>query len=427
MNTAVHDLRTLDDVDIDGGRVLLRADLDVPLMPAPAGTGARVADDSRIHAALPTIEELRRRGASLVLASNLGHPRGHNPAYSMQPVAERLSELTGIPVPLAPAVTGPDVVEVTRQLVPGEVLMLENVGFEAADTRNDPTFASALAELGDLYVDDAFANAHDALASTVGVARRLPCAAGRLMEREILALSAIIERPSRPFVAVLGGTKVSEKSGGILHLLELADKVCIGGALCFPFLAALGHSTGRSLCPHDELEPARLALAAAAGFDRLELPRDFVLGSGGGHAGATTVTLNARDVPDDWVALDIGPDTAAHYATEINGAGAVFWNGPMGRLELPAYAAGTRSMATAMASSAAITVAAGGDTVRALRSYGLEDRVSHISTGDEAALALIAGGDLPGVNVLLRAPVAQAVGSCSAFRDDTSEPITRTT
>ena len=235
------------------------------------------------------------------------------------------------------------------------------------------------------------------------------------MEREVLALSAIIERPPRPFVAVLGGTRVPEKSGGILRLLELADKVCIGGALCFPFLASLGHSTGRSLCPRDEFEPAHLALIAVAGFDRLELPRDFVLGKGGTQGGAATVTLNGRDVPDDWAALDIGPDSAAHYATEIDGAGAVFWNGPLGCLELPAYAAGTRSVAIAMASSAAVTVAAGGDTIRALRSYGLADCVSHLSTGDEAALAFVGGDDLPGVNVLLRAPVAQPVGSSSGF------------
>jgi len=403
------ELRTIDELDVEDRRVLLRADFNVPLTPASASTPVRVADDTRIRSTLPTIEELRRRGARLVLVSHLDRPKGWDPALSMRPIAERLAQLTGAPVPLAPAVVGPEVHELTERLVAGAMLMLENVRFEAGETRNDPLLASALADLADLYVNDAFASAHRAHASTEGVAHRLPSAAGRLMEREINALSAIVDRPARPLVAVLGGAKVRDKIGVVRRFLELADTVCIGGAMCFPFLAALGHSVGRSLCPREDLEPAREALVAAAGYGRLELPSDLLLARWGEQQdGATTRVLDGVDVPDDWMGLDIGPRTAHRYAAEIAAAATVFWNGPMGRFELAAFSDGTRRIAEALASSSATTVAGGGETDLALRSYGLRDRVSYISTGGGATLEFLEGRELPGVQALLRTPVAAA-------------------
>ena len=270
-------LRTIDELDVDGRRVLLRADFNVPLYRPQPGGPIKVADDARIRAALETIAELRARGARLVLVSHLGRPKGIDPALSMAPVADRLAELIGAPVTLAPAVIGPEVVELTEQLASGEMLMLENIRYEPGETRNDPELVSALAELADVYVNDAFGTAHRAHASTEGIAHWLPSAAGRLMEREVRTLQAIVERPDRPLVAILGGAKVSDKIGVVERFLELADVLCIGGAMCFPFLAAQGHPVGASLCPEDDVESARRALAAAArSLCRLELPIDLV-------------------------------------------------------------------------------------------------------------------------------------------------------
>ena len=405
MITIAHRLWTIDDLDVEDRRVLLRADFDVPLVPPSAGSPVRVADDARIRSALPTIEELRRRGARLVLVSHLDRPKGRDPALSMRPVAERLATLTGVAVPLAPAVVGPQVGELTERLAPGAMLMLENVRFEAGETRNDPGLASALAELADLYVDDAFGSAHRAHASTEGIAQRLPSAAGRLMERELLALSAIVERPARPLVAILGGAKVRGKIGVVRRFLELADSVCIGGAMCVPFLSVLGYPIGRSLCQHEDLEPARLALVSATRSGRLEVPSDLILAKWGEEAGVTTPALDRVDVPDDWMGLDIGPRTADRFAAEVAPAATVFWSGPMGRFELAPFAGGTRAIADAVAETSATTVVGGGETVQALRSYGLQDRVSHLSTGGGATLEFLEGRELPGVQALLRTPV----------------------
>jgi phosphoglycerate kinase len=398
-------LRTIDDLAVDGRRVLLRADFNVPLEPGAPGT-ITVADDTRIRAALPTIDELRRRGACLVLVSHLGRPKDREAALSMRPVADRLAELTGSPVALAPAVVGQEVRTMTDRLEPGAMLMVENVRYEPGETRNDPELAEALAELADVYVNDAFGTAHRAHASTEGVAHRLPAAAGRLMEREVGTLSAIVEDPKRPLVAVLGGAKVTDKIGVVERFVELADVLCIGGAMCFPFLAAQGHAVGSSLCPEEDVESARQALAAAErSQSRLELPLDLTLGERA-EADCPPHELDGVDVPDGRIGLDIGARTATLYAIEISQAATVFWNGPMGRFELPAFAGGTRTIAEAVANCGGTTVVGGGETVEAMRAFGLADSVTHLSTGGGATLELLEGRRLPGVEVLLRSAVA---------------------
>jgi phosphoglycerate kinase len=320
----------------------------------------------------------------------------------MRPVAERLAELTGDPVRLAPAVVGAEVRAMTEQLKPGEMLMLENVRYESGEKRNDPDFVSALAELADVYVNDAFGTAHRAHASTEGIAHRLPSAAGRLMESEVRALRSIIEHPRPPLVAILGGAKVSDKIGVVARFLQIADVVCIGGAMSFPFLAAEGHTVGESVCADSDLEPARRALAMAAGSRcRLELPEDLLLADGL-DADAEPRGLDGVDVPDGWIGLDIGPRTADRYAREVARAGTTFWNGPMGRFELELFSSGTRTIAEALAASPGTTVVGGGETVAALRRFGLEDRVTHVSTGGGATLELLEGRELPGVQALLR-------------------------
>lgn len=408
--SVTNELRTLDDLDVEGRRVLLRADLDVPLIPASAGAPVRVADDTRIRAALITIEELRRRGARVVLVSQLGRPKDPHPALSMRPVADRLRELTGASVQLADTVIGPRVIELTQRLQPGQILALENVRFEAGETRNDPALASALAELADLYVGDAFASAHRRDASTWGVARLLPCAAGRLMEREVHALDAVVERPARPLVIVVGGAKLREKFGVVRRFLELADDVCIGGAMCFPFLAALGHGVGNSLCPREDVESARTVLLAAPGIARRpELPRDLVLARWPREGSVVTRSLSGVDVPPGWMGLDIGAQTAARYVARVAGAATVFWSGPMGRFELPRFDAGTRAIAQAVASTPATTVVGGGETIEVLQRFAPRHRVGHVSTGGPAMLEFLEGRELPGVQVLSRRPALDPV------------------
>jgi phosphoglycerate kinase len=395
-------LLTLDDLNVSNQRVLLRADLNVPLERPGGGAPVRVVDDARIQAALTTIEELRDRGARIVLISHLGRPVDRDPQLSMRPVADRLAELTGAQVILAPAVVGAAVRSLTEQLLPAEILVLENVRFEPGETRNDPGLVSALAELADLYVNDAFGTAHRAHASTEGIAHRLPCAAGRLMESEVRVLNSIIEQPTPPLVAILGGAKVSDKIGVVARFLEIADVLCIGGAMSFPFLAVQGHRVGASLCAEADLEPAQHALAIASESScRLELPQDLMAAEGS-QAGAAPLEIDGVDVPDGWCGLDIGRRTAERYAREIAGAGTVFWNGPMGRFELDPFAGGTRAVAKALAAASATTVVGGGETVAALRRYGLEDRVTHVSTGGGATLELLEGRELPGVQALRR-------------------------
>jgi phosphoglycerate kinase len=387
-------LRTLDDLDLEGRRVLLRADLNVPL------DGGHVADDARILAALATIEELRRRGASIVLCSHLGRPKGIDPSLSLSPVAARLRQLTTAPVSLAPAVTGADVRKLAEILQPGEILLLENLRFEPGESANDGQLAAALASLADVYVNDAFGCAHRAHASTEGVTHLLPSAAGLLMVREVESLEAILDDPPRPLVAVLGGAKVSDKIGVVAQFLTLADHLLIGGAMAFPVLAAQGHRIGASRCTPEDLEIAATALASAA-VERLELPIDLVVAQEASIA-APALTIDSVEVDDGWLGLDIGPRTAERYASLIQSAGSVFWNGPMGVFELAPFAAGTRAIAEAVASSPATTVVGGGETVAAIRRLGLTDRINHVSTGGGATLELIEGKALPGVVALQR-------------------------
>jgi phosphoglycerate kinase len=396
-------VRTLADLgELRGRRVLVRVDFNVPLEQTP--DGPVVADDTRIRAALPTIEQLRERGAALVLVSHLGRPQGVDESLSLAPVARRLGELLSEPVMLASGTTGAEVAQQAESLRAGEILLLENIRFEPGETDNDPELAGALASLAEVYVNDAFGAAHRAHASTEGVARLIDDrAAGLLLAGEVQALSGLLSDPARPFVAVLGGAKVSDKIGVIRSLAPLADRILIGGAMCFPFLRAQGHTVGGSLCSEEDVTLARGLLAARSlagdAEAALDLPVDLVLGDHFG-ADATPVPLDGVDVPDGMMGLDIGPRSAAAYAATIQDAGTVFWNGPMGAFELEPFAAGTRTVAQAVAFSAAATVVGGGDSAAALVAFGLQDQVTHLSTGGGASLELIEGKELPGVEVL---------------------------
>jgi phosphoglycerate kinase len=400
-------MRGLDDLEVRGRRVLVRVDFNVP-MDKDADGAPVVADDTRIVAALRTIEELRGRGARVVLISHLGRPEGRREEdLSLAPVVERLRQLTDARVTLAPAVVGEQVKAMTEQLAQGDVLVLENVRFEPGETSNDPAFARALAELADAYVNDAFGAAHRAHASTEGVAHLLPSAAGRLLEQEVKTLTAILESPARPLVAVVGGAKVADKIAVIDRFLDLADVVIIGGAMCFPFLCAQGHAVGESLCDEEDTEHARRALAKAThpGRASVELPSDLVIGDRLA-ADAEHRALHGVEVPPGWMGLDIGPASAERYAREIARAGSVFWNGPMGAFELEPFAAGTRTVAEAVAKAKGVTVVGGGDSAAALARFGLEDAVDHLSTGGGATLQLVEGRTLPGVLALEGASVA---------------------
>jgi phosphoglycerate kinase len=376
-------VRTLEDLgDLSGRRVVVRVDFNVPLQ------DGRITDDLRIRAALPTLEALREREARLVLLAHLGRPKDREPEFSLAPVAVRASELLGVHVPLAPELDDvPD----------GDVVMLENVRYFPGETKDDPALAQRYAELGDAYVNDAFGAAHRAHASTHGVARLLPSAAGRLLQREVETLEGILADPKRPLVAVVGGAKVTDKIGVLDAFLARAETILVGGAMCFPFFAAGGHTVGSSLCEQEGIEPAKRVIAE--GGDKVVLPQDLVLGREF-SAGTETQQLDGVDVPDGWMGLDVGPRTAERYSEVIAQAGTVFWNGPMGAFELEPFAAGTRAVAEAVARASGVSVVGGGDSAAAVLQFGFADDVTHLSTGGGAALELLEGKTLPGVEVL---------------------------
>ena len=385
--------------DWSGTRVLVRADLNVPL------ADGRVTDDARIAASVPTIRHLLDAGAGVAVCSHLGRPKGTVvPELSLAPCAARLGELVGRPVELLPDCVGDAVRRRVESLAPGEVVLLENLRFHAGEEANDPAFADQLAAGFTHYVNDAFGAAHRAHASTEGVARRLPACAGLLMAREVDVLTGLLERPAAPFVAVLGGAKVSDKLPLIEHLLQRCDRILIGGAMCFTFLAALDDPVGRSL--HEGPDAQRLAhgLLERAGRVNctLQLPVDILVADRF-DADAEIEVVPSDAIPDWGMGVDIGPRTAATYMEVIATARTVFWNGPMGAFEIPPFADGTRAIAQAMADTAAVTVAGGGDSGAALAQLGLEDRLTHVSTGGGAALELLEGRVLPGVAAL---PVA---------------------
>jgi phosphoglycerate kinase len=387
--------KVLRDLEIKAGdTVLVRADLNVPL------ENGAVTDDTRIRGALPAIEELRDRGAKVVVGSHLGRPKGHDPETSMAPVSARLGELLGSRVFQAHEVVGPEVRRGVERLEDGEVLVLENTRWEPGETQNDPDLARDLADLADYFVLDAFGSAHRAHASTVGVAEHLSAVGGPLLEREVTTLEALVADPERPLTVVLGGAKVSDKIALIDRFLELADQLLIGGAMCFAFFRAQGHETGDSLVEEAGIELARKALEkAGSARASLMLPVDLVIADRF-DAAAERKELAGVDVPDGWMGLDIGPRTSQAYAGEISRSGTVFWNGPMGAFEMEPFAAGTRAVAEAVAGTLATTVVGGGDSAAALTQFGLADEVTHLSTGGGAALELLEGKPLPGVEAL---------------------------
>ncbi|MCD6345766.1 MAG: phosphoglycerate kinase [Anaerolineae bacterium] len=386
------DKKTVRDVELKGKRVLMRADFNVPLQDGV------ISDDNRIRAALPTITYILEQGASLVLMSHLGRPKGQaKPELSLAPVAKRLSELLGRPVTLAPDCVGPEVKALAAALQPGEVLLLENTRFHAAEKTNDPAFAAQLAELGELFVNDAFGTAHRAHASTVGVTQYLPAVAGFLIEKEINFLGRATGKPEHPYVVVLGGAKVSGKIGVIQNLLGKADKVLIGGGMANTFFKAQGLEIGDSLVEDDALDTA-CALLAEAG-DKLVLPVDAVVADAFDNE-AHRKPVGVHEVEPGWRILDIGPATVDHYRQILEAARTVVWNGPMGVFEMPNFAQGTFAIAEILAEIDAITIIGGGDSAAAVQQAGVAGKVSHVSTGGGARLEFLEGKTLPGIAAL---------------------------
>jgi len=385
--------RTIRDVDPSGKKVLVRVDFNVPL-----ADGA-VADDTRIRAALPTITYLLDHGAAIALCSHLGRPKGPDPKQSLRPVARRLGELLGRDVPLLPDCVGPAVRDVVAKLRPGDVVLLENVRFHPEEEKNDPAFAKELARGYDLYVNDAFGAAHRAHASTEGVAKTLAAYAGLLLEKELLALGGLVTDPKRPFLAIIGGAKVSTKIDVLRALLARVDVLAIGGGMGNTFLLATGHRIGRSLAEPDHVDEARAILdAAKTQGKRVLLPEDVLCAPSVDEAGARGAAVKGVNaVPDDMAIVDIGPHTTEHYADEIRRAKTIFWNGPVGVFEIPVFATGTKRVAELLAASGAVTVVGGGESVQAVEELGLAGRMTHVSTGGGASLELIEGKTLPGV------------------------------
>jgi phosphoglycerate kinase len=391
---------TVEHLDLSGKRVFLRVDLNVPL------EDGRIAEDTRIRAVLPTIEYCLKGGAGVILASHLGRPKGKpDPRYSLKPVAARLGELLGRPVPLLPDCIGPEVEAAARALKPGEVMLLENLRFHAGEEADDAEFARALAALADVYVNDAFAAAHRAHASIEGITHYVqPAAAGLLMQRELEALGRIFERPERPVAAVLGGAKVSDKLALVEHLLSRVEMLMIGGGMAFTFLSALGYGVGRSLLEADRLDAARAILARARSLGvPVRLPVDVVAAPSPDSVEGIR-TVGVREIPGDLMGLDLGPLTVAQFGAALKGPRTILWNGPMGVFEKPPFAAGTIGVARAVAGSGAFSVIGGGDTIAAVQHAGVTERIGYISTAGGAFLEFLEGRVLPGVAALNEAP-----------------------
>lgn len=387
--------KSIRDISPKGKRILVRCDFNVPL------DGSTITDDKRITEALPTVRYLMEQGGRVILCSHLGRPKGQvNLKYSLAPVAARLSELLGCPVPLSSDIIGEEAHRLADSLEDGQVMLLENVRFDAREEKNAPEFAKELASLAELYVNDAFGTAHRAHASTAGVADYLPAVCGFLIEKEIGFLGGALENPKRPFVAILGGAKVSDKIGVIRSLLEKVDSLVIGGGMAYTFVKAQGGAIGDSLCEEDKLDLARQLLAEAeAKGVRLLLPVDTVIADAFSEE-ANTRTVTAGEIPDGWQGLDIGEATRELFAQEIKNAATVVWNGPMGVFEMKKFAAGTEAVAKALAESEAITIIGGGDSAAAAAQLGYADRISHISTGGGASLEFLEGLVLPGIACL---------------------------
>jgi phosphoglycerate kinase len=385
--------KTVRDIDVKGKRVFVRVDFNVPIKEG------KVGDDTRIRAALPTIQYLLENGAAVILASHLGRPKGGpDPKYSLKPVADYLAGLLGKPVAFAEDCIGPVAEAAAKSLKTGEVLVLENTRFHPEEEKNDPEMAKQLAALADVYVNDAFGSAHRAHASTEGIARNLPAAvAGFLMEKEIQYLGQAIADPKRPFVAILGGAKISDKIGVIRNLLEKADAILIGGGMANTFFKAQGYPVADSLVEDEALETAKEMLGK--GGNKLRLPFDVVIANAF-DAAAEYKIMQVGPIPEGWRILDIGPETVKTYAKVIAGAGTVVWNGPMGVFEFPEFAKGTFGIAHAVADSKAISVIGGGESVAAIQQSGLAGQITHISTGGGASLEMLEGLDLPGVAAL---------------------------
>ncbi len=386
------DKKTVKDIDVGGKRVLVRVDFNVPIK------DGKVADDTRIRAALPTIQYLLEHDAAVILCSHLGRPKGGpDPTFSLRPAAEHLSELLARPVDFAEEPVGPSAEKAVSELKPGGVLVLENTRFNSGETKNDPEMAKQLADLADVFVLDAFGSAHRAHASTEGVTHYLPSVAGFLLEKEIRYLGQAIANPERPFITILGGAKVSDKIGVIRNLFQKADQVLIGGGMANTFFKAQGYPVGDSLVEDEALDTARELLSEGA--NRLRLPVDVVIADGF-EKDAERKVMPMGPVPDGWRILDIGPETVNSFAKVIASAKTVVWNGPMGVFEFPRFAEGTFGLAKAVAESGATSIVGGGDSVAAIQQAGLADQITHISTGGGASLEMLEGKDLPGVVAL---------------------------
>ena len=390
--------KTVEDIDVQGKKVLLRCDFNVPRDKA---TG-EITDAGRIVAALPTIKLLLKNGAAVITCSHLGRPKGQwTPDLSLAPVGEKLSELLGMPVKMSKDVIGPDAKRLAAELQPGEIMLLENLRFHKEEEANDPEFSKELASLADVYVSDAFGTVHRAHASTAGVASYLPAVSGLLVAKELSAIGGALNSPTHPFTAILGGSKVSDKIGIIANLLEKVDTIIVGGGMAFTFIKALGGDIGNSVCEEDRLDYAREMVAKAKEKGvALLLPVDAVAASAFA-ADAEHKIVPADKIPDYWMGLDIGPETEKIFSDAIRASATIVWNGPMGVFEFEPFSSGTVAVLKAMAESDCVSIVGGGDSAAAARKFGYEDSLTHVSTGGGASLEFLEGKDLPGISCLL--------------------------